>query len=476
MIRTKVVATVGPACDSDIVLGRMIDAGVNVFRLNFSHGTIEGHGAALGRIRRAAAERGAIVAVLGDLCGPKIRLGEIAGGRCTLVAGRPVTFQRAAMVGTPERLSSSYPALVDDVGVGDRILIDDGNVLLRVTEKRQDEVVALCEVGGVISDRKGINLPDSAVSSPSLTDKDRRDLEWIVGNGLDYVALSFVRRADDLAELRAAISRCDPASPARVVSKIEKPQAVEHIGEIIEASDVVLVARGDLGVEMDVSRVPIIQKELAVACRQAGKPVIVATQMLQSMVDSPVPTRAEVSDVANAILDDADAVMLSAETSVGQYPVQAVQMMRRIAGQTEAFTKRFGQPWSAAPARKPPLARSVIHGASVVAEELNAPLVVVWTLGSDAARLLSRHRLAAPIVALTPNETACRQMSLLYGVVPVCQPEMDTPQMMLRNLDRLVTSRQLAAPGDQVVVVFDMRPEVPGETDAIVVHTVAGGA
>lgn len=476
MTRTKIVATVGPASDSKEVLGKLIAAGVNVFRLNFSHGTRESQASALANIRSAATERGAVVAVLGDLCGPKIRLGAISGGKCTLAAGSRVVFRRETVVGTAEQLSSSYAALVDDVKVGDRILIDDGNVMLRAVEKGADRLVAVCEVGGVISDRKGINLPDSHVSAPSLTDKDREDLEWIVRNGLDYVALSFVRSPEDLGLLRDAIAGLDPKSEILVVSKVEKPQAVERMREVVEASDVVLVARGDLGVEMDLSRVPMIQKELAVECRRAGKPMIIATQMLQSMVDSPVPTRAEVSDVANAILDDADAVMLSAETSVGKYPVQAVEMMHRIAAHTESFTSRFGHPWSATPARETPVANAVIHGASVVASELKVAAVVAWSLNGDAARLLSRHRLDAPIVALTPCQSACRQMALLYGVQPICLPEMQHPESMLGQVDSALARTELVKGGEQVVIVSDMRPEVPGETDALLVHTVGQSA
>lgn len=472
MIRTKVVATIGPASDSPEVLGRLVEAGVNVFRLNFSHGTRQSHADALQRIRDAAAQRGAIVAVMGDLGGAKIRLGRIAGGECMLVTSSRVVIQRADILGTPERLSTNYPAIVDDVAVGDRVLIDDGNVLLRVAEKHPDHVVTTCEVGGVVSDRKGINLPDSPLSLPSLTDKDRDDLAWAVSSEIDYIALSFVRTAEDLRELRSAIAKLNPESPVQIVSKIEKPQAVERMNEVIEASDVVLVARGDLGVEMDVSRVPIIQKELAVECRRAGKPVIIATQMLQSMVDSPVPTRAEVSDVANAILDDADAVMLSAETSIGRYPVRAVEMMRRIASQTEAFTSRFGRPFSATPTREKPVAKAVIHGASVVAQEIEASLVVAWTREGEAARLLSRHRLNASIVALTPCAAACRQMALLYGVLPVCVPD-GSPERMMQNLDALLVRQGLATTGDQIVVVSDARPEIPGETDALFVHTVA---
>lgn len=464
------VATVGPACDAEATLGAMMEAGINVFRLNFSHGTHESHGAALERIRRLAAKRGTPVAVMADLCGPKIRLGRMAGGPCRLEAGREVVFQRAPIEGTAERLSSTYPALVDDVNIGHRILIDDGNVALRVTARRTDEFTAVCEIGGTVSDHKGINLPDSTVSAPTLTDKDRQDLEWILKHDLDYVALSFVRQPEDLRELREILDR--GGSRALIVAKIEKPQAIARLEEVIEETDVVLVARGDLGVEMDIARVPVIQKEIAVLARRAGRPVIIATQMLQSMVESPVPTRAEVSDVANAILDDADAVMLSAETSIGRHPLAAVRLIGRIAAETEAFERRLGINAAANRTGRLEVARAIIHGASLVADELKPKVVVVWTVNGDAARLLSRHRLEPPIVAVTSDQTVCRQMALLYGVLPIHRPEADNPARMMAEMDRILIERKLAACGDQVMVVSDMRPDVAGETDSLFIHVV----
>ncbi|MBP7933891.1 MAG: pyruvate kinase [Phycisphaerae bacterium] len=474
MIRTKLIATVGPACDNDAVLGQMIDAGVNVFRLNFSHGTLDAHAASLGRIRRLAIHRGAMIAVLGDLCGPKIRLGKIAAGKCELVVGQEVTFQRAEIEGTPQRLWSGYASLIDDVQEGHRVLIDDGNVRLRAIGKQKDELVCRCEVGGMISDRKGINLPDSKVSAPALTEKDRGDLDWAVAHDLDWVALSFVRQPEDLRQLRAILKQ--RRSGLRIMAKLEKPEALEHVDEIIALSDGVMVARGDLGVEMDLARVPVIQKEIALHGQHDGKPVVIATQMLQSMVASPVPTRAEVSDVANAILDRGDAVMLSAETSVGQFPVEAVRMMGRIAEQTESFGQRRGQELGINLTTSLPVATAIVRGTAVVAREMKPPLVALWTPSGETATLLSKHRLEAPIVALSPDERVCRQMALLYGVIPIHMDLCQGFRAMLSQLDEVLLQRGLAAKRDRIVVVADTRPDVADEIDAVFIHLVCSTA
>lgn len=474
MTRTKLVATVGPACGDPAILGAMIDSGVNVFRLNFSHGTLDTHQEMLQRIRSEAKRRQAMVAVMGDLCGPKIRLNRIDGGKCELVKGAAVVFRRGDTLGTAQTLTSSYPALLDDVQVGHRLLIDDGNVQLRARSKTADELICEVEVPGTVSDRKGINLPDSDVSSPALTAKDRGDLEWAIANDLDFVALSFVRRPEDLMELREIVQRNN--SPIHLVSKIERPEAVTALRPIIDQSDVVLVARGDLGVEMDVSRVPLIQKEICLLCRRSRKPVIVATQMLQSMVEAPVPTRAEVSDVANAILDHADAVMLSAETSVGKYPLAAVQMIRRIAEQTETFHDHFRHDLGADSQTQPCLDMAVADGAAVVGERLQTRLIAVWTGKEDAARLLSKHRVNQPILAITDDERVCRRMAMLYGVIAVCQPAEARLNRIPATLDRILVEKKLAAAGDRIVVTVDTRPDLPGETDALFIHVVGSAA
>jgi len=470
MVKTKLIATVGPACDSEPLLGEMIDAGVNVFRLNFSHGTLEGHEATLARIRGMAANRNAVIGVMGDLCGPKIRLGHVAGGKCELEAGQEVIFQRAETEGTPQRLWSSYLELIDDVDEGERVLIDDGSVWLRVLSKSSDELRCQCEVGGVVSDRKGINLPDSKVSAPAITEKDRVDLDWAIRHRLDFLALSFVRKPADIQQLRDILDHHE--SSIRIIAKIEKPEALSHLDEIIALSDGIMVARGDLGVEMELSRVPVVQKEIALHCQRAGKPVIIATQMLQSMVNSLIPTRAEVSDVANAILDRADAVMLSAETAVGQYPTQAVSQMRQVAVHAEAFDARFGETLGANQSTHVPVVSAVVHGASVTARDLKPPLVAVWTRQGKTAILLSKHRLDVPILALAPSEQVCRQLSLVYGVIPVHMRHADEFLEMLGDLDRLLLEKALAARDDKVIVVADTRPDVPGETDALFIHVV----
>jgi len=317
-------------------------------------------------------------------------------------------------------------------------------------------------------------LPDSSVSSPVLTPKDLTDLEWAIENDLDYVALSFVRHPEDIAELGSILEQHN--SNLRIISKIEKPQVLHHIEDIISQSDVVLVARGDLGVEMNISRVPIVQKEITLQCQRAGKPVIIATQMLQSMVNSPVPTRAEVSDVANAILDRADAVMLSSETSIGKYPLEAIQTIQKVAMETETFCTRYSDELGTDRIPRLRVATAIVHGASLVAGDLKVRLVVVWTESGDTARLLSKHRIDQPIVALTADETVCRQMAMLYGVLPIQMDQAPELDQMLSDLDSVLVEHNLADINDQIVVVADSRPDLPGETDAMFIHQVGSTA
>lgn len=470
-IKTKLVATVGPASDNEEVLSKLIDNGVNVFRLNFSHGTLQTHATALQRIRRIAGEKNAIVAVMGDLGGPKIRVGQVIGDKVELRPDQTVRFSRGPVEGNAELLSSNYPALIDDVQPGERLLIDDGNILLRADYKQDDFLVCKCEVGGTVSSHKGINLPDTDISAPALTEKDRRDLAWSIDNELDFVALSFVRKPSDLEELRNILEK--QYSKIQIVSKIEKPEALQQIEKLIELSDVVLVARGDLGVEMDVARVPLIQKEIALHCRRLGKPVIIATQMLQSMVNSQVATRAEVSDVANAILDYADAVMLSAETAIGKYPVSAVKTMRSIASRTESFKHRYYAEPEPNLQTSFPVATAMAHGGTQVATRLEAPLIAVWTVQGDAPRLLSKHRGKPPIIALAQDEKVCRQMSIFYGVIPDRLEQARDIEQMLQELDEVLLEKQWARQGDRIVVLGDIRPDIPGEIDMMLVHLVA---
>jgi len=474
MVKTKLIATVGPACRNPAILAEMISLGVDVFRFNFSHGTLQEHMETLRHIRRLAEEQRRPVATLGDLCGPKIRLGAIAGGECELIAGRTVAFVREPVKGTSERLWCSYPAFVDETQPGHRVLIDDGRVRLRAISKTGDALLCTCEVGGLVSDHKGINLPDTHITAPALTNKDLADLVWAIENRFDYIALSFVRDPKDIRDLRGRLEVQDPQM--RIIAKIEKPQAVEHIDAIIDLADGIMVARGDLGVEMDLARVPLVQKEITLRAQRAGKPVIIATQMLQSMIESPSPTRAEVSDAANAILDGADALMLSAESSIGKYPVKAVRQLRAVAEETESFGRRYDDQLGVNQASRMPVETAILHGASIITRELRPTLVAIWTDSGQTAVMLSKHRLPVPIVALTPSERCYRQLALSYGVVPILHQRTEGFVRMLADLDHVLIERQLARHGDRIIIADDAHPDVPGETDALYIHVVGHSA
>ncbi|HWL94524.1 MAG TPA: pyruvate kinase [Phycisphaerae bacterium] len=473
MIQTKIVATLGPATDSDEMIRALLDAGVNVFRLNFSHGKIEQHAASLARIRRVCETTGSLAAVLGDLCGPKIRLDNVENDAVLLVDGQLVDIVGGHVVGNAQRISTNRPELIGEVGVGHRILIDDGEIRLRLEGVDAHRLICRVEVGGTIRTRKGVNLPDSKLKMSAMTDKDRADLAWAIENKLDYVALSFVRSAADLRELLdlLPLAGCE----IRTVAKIETPAAIGHIDEIIETADVIMVARGDLGVEMDVAQVPMLQKRIVRKCQTAGKPVIVATQMLQSMVESPTPTRAEVSDVANAILDGGDAVMLSAETSVGAHAIEAVRMMVRIARETEADMRSRNELARVDATRTlRRITTAVAHGASLLTRELDAHLVAVWTDTGNTARLLSKTRLNVPVLGLSPDAHVCRRMSMYYGIIPTLATRHERILQMLKEVDDLLIRRQLAKPGDLIVVIAGTRLEQEGATNALLMHLVGG--
>ncbi len=421
MIRTKIVATMGPACGTVELLYRLFEAGADVCRLNFSHGTLEQHLLMLRNIREAAARFSHPIAILGDLGGPKIRLGEVADqdgtGGMPVQVGDELTIQRAATVGRERRVSSKYKNLVDDVQIGHRIYVEDGLMRFVCVDKNYNELRANCTVGGVLKTSMGINLPDTTVNVPSITDRDWECADWAIENDLDYLALSFVRKADDLNIHRQHL--VNRGSDIQLIAKIEKADAMAHIDGIIEASDGLMVARGDLGVEMDVAQVPIIQKDLIRRCQTAGKPVIVATQMLQSMIEQASPTRAEVSDVANAIFDGTDAVMLSGETSVGKFPIGAVLVMSHVAETTETYLAGLpDMPDRTMKLKTMALSSAVAKGVRQMASELKAKLIVIWSQTGATARIFSKSRFNVPIVALSSDHRALRRMALHYGVIP----------------------------------------------------------
>ncbi len=475
MIRTKIVATMGPACGDVDTLLRLFKAGATVCRLNFSHGSLDAHLLTLRLIREAAARFDQPVAVLGDLCGPKIRLGQVKDvggtGGMPIHVGDTLTVQREATVGQGGRVSSIYPAFVDEVQVGQRVLVEDGLLRFLCVEKRPDELVCSCTAGGVLKSSKGINLPDTALDVPSITDRDWECVDWAVEQRLDYLALSFVRTAADIRELRAYLT--DKVADIHLIAKVEKREAVDHIDAIIDASDGLMVARGDLGVEMDMAQVPIIQKDLVRRCQAAGKPVIVATQMLQSMIEASSPTRAEVSDVANAIFDGTDAVMLSGETSVGKFPVDAVHTMAHVAEVTEAYLVTAADTVAPPPMVKTSLpAGALARGALRIVQDLGAKLVVVWTQTGTTARVFSKHHFPVPIIAMSGDPRSLRRMALHYGVVP--QEMAASPDLvhLIAKVDEYVQARKLAEPNDRVVVIAGWSPGTPGTMNGIVIHTV----
>jgi pyruvate kinase len=476
MIRTKIVATMGPACGDVDTLLRLFEAGVDVCRLNFSHGALDGHLLTLRNIREAASRHDQPIAVLGDLGGPKIRLGQVkdsnATGGMSIGVGDTLIIQREPIMGESGRASSTYPALVDEVCVGHRVLIEDGLLRFVCTDKKPDELYCSCTAGGVLKSSKGINLPDTTVNVPSITERDWECVDWAIEQRLDYLALSFVRKAADIVELRDYLN--DKVSDIHLISKIEKAEAVDHIDEIIDASDGLMVARGDLGVEMDVAEVPIIQKDLIRRCQSAGKPVIVATQMLQSMVEHSSPTRAEVSDVSNAIFDGTDAVMLSGETSVGKFPVVTVHTMSHIADVTEKYLADAADYSNLAP----PMVKTTLpagalaRGTLRVVHDLKAKLVVIWTQTGTTARVFSKHHFPVPIIALSPDHRTLRRMALHYGIVP--QEMSATPDLtnLIARIDEFIVARRYAEPKDRVIIVAGWSPGTPGTMNGLVIHTV----
>lgn len=473
MIPTRIVATVGPASASQDVLGRMMDTGVHVLRLNLSHGRQSDHEKVIATARRAAAERGLHIALLADLCGPKVRTNDMDPQDSAIKTGDRCAIVRGIDRGTALRFGTNYAAFVDEVEVGHRVLIDDGTIQLRVLEQRSDRLSCECEIGGTIGSRKGLNVPDSNLSIGAITAKDEDDLKWAIGQGVDFVALSFVRRSDDVQALRRGIRRLGADTP--IVSKIETPQAIGDIDAILQASDAILVARGDLGVEMNVTQVPFLQKDIVWRCRRAGKPVIIATQMLHSMTERATPTRAEVSDVANAALEGADAVMLSGESATGAYPVESVAMMNRICKEAYAYAADGGQRRSdgvddrlRVGHESDPTSSAVARSAAMVAQDLQAKLVAVWCRSGRTARWISKYRIRRPLVALAAQERMCRRMALSYGLDPLLvSTDLMTGAAPWEELEATLAAKYGLEAGDVIVEVGDPRARERGSSIAI---------
>jgi pyruvate kinase len=463
--RTKIIATIGPASSSPSVIAKLIRAGMDAARLNFSHGDREDHRNRIRLIRQQAKKAGRHIAIIQDLQGPKLRVGDMQNDGVTLRRGETVTLTTRKVLGTSQLVSVSYPRLAKDLRAGDRVLFDDGRLEARVVRKGGDGVQCRVVRGGVLKSHKGINLPGARLSLPSLSTKDRQDLRFGIEQGVDYVALSFVRTAKDIEATRAFLERNGAAIP--VIAKIEKPEALDNLDGIIGAADGIMVARGDLGVEMSPEQVPLLQKLIIRSCNEAEKPVITATQMLESMIGSPQPTRAEASDVANAILDGTDCVMLSGETAVGRYPVQAVEVMVRIARQAETSLDPL-----------PPdrhiggMDESVAHAACRAAAEQRARAIVTFTQSGGTALLVSKHRPAADIIAPTPFERVARKAALYWGVIPVILKAKRTTDDMIRSVEAIMLEKDLAGKRDVIVITAGVPIGVAGSTNMMKLHRV----
>ncbi|PZE84243.1 pyruvate kinase [Curtobacterium sp. MCBD17_032] len=467
MRRAKIVSTLGPATSDYEVVKQIIQAGVDVARLNLSHGDYSVHEANYENVRRAAEELGKPVAILVDLQGPKIRLAKFADGPHELAVGDVFTITTEDVPGSKEICGTTFKGLPQDVKPGDPLLIDDGRVRLRVLDTDGVRVRTEVVVAGTVSNNKGINLPGVAVNVPALSEKDEADLRWGIRMGADLIALSFVRNAKDVERAHEIMDEEGKRLP--VIAKVEKPQAVDALEEIIDAFDSIMVARGDLGVELPLEAVPIVQKRAVELSRRMAKPVIVATQMLESMISSPIPTRAETSDVANAVLDGADAVMLSGETSVGEYPVETVRTMARIVESTEDHGLERIAPLGTKPRT---LGGAITLAAVEIAEFTEASYLCVFTESGDSARRMSRLRHGLPIIAFTPNEATRRRLAMTWGVRSYLVDRKTHTDELFSQVDDVLIGNGLAVPGDRVIVTAGSPPGLEGSTNDLRVHRV----
>jgi pyruvate kinase len=460
-----IVCTLGPAVDDAEMIRLLVESGMDVARLNMSHGNHDDHRRRYDLVRQASDSTGHGVGIIADLQGPKIRLETFAAGKVKLAVGDEFVITTRDVEGDASICGTTYKGLPGDVGEGDPILVDDGKLRLRVVKVEDDDVTTRVEVGGKVSDHKGLNLPGVAVSVPALSEKDIDDLRWAVRTSVDFVALSFVRSAADAEDVRRIMR--EEGSILPVIAKIEKPQAIDNLDDVIEAFDAFMVARGDLGVECPLEDVPFLQKRVIDKARRNAKPVIVATQMLESMIDNPRPTRAEASDVANAVLDGADAVMLSGETSVGEYPIETVETMARIIASTEdhELAKMAAIDWQ-------PLTRGgvIAKAAAEVADRIDAKYLVAFTQSGDSARRLARYRGRVPVLAFTPEAKVRSQLSMTWGVETFLTNPVEHTDEMVRQVDEALLEIGRVEQGDQVVIIAGSPPGIPGSTNALRIH------
>jgi pyruvate kinase len=474
MRRAKIVCTIGPAVESVEKIAQLVDAGMNMARLNLSHGDYVEHQSRLDMVRAAAKKSNKPIAILVDLQGPKIRLARFADGPHELSRGDIFTITTDDVDGTKEKVGTTYKGLPGDCKPGDYILIDDGKVTVQVVEVKGNDVVTKVIQPGMVSNNKGLNLPGVAVSVPAMSEKDISDLRWGLKAGADFIALSFVRNAADIKDVHKIMDEEGIRIP--VIAKIEKPQAVDNLQEIVDAFDGIMVARGDLGVELPIEEVPMVQKRCVTLARESAKPVIVATQMLDSMISNSRPTRAEATDCANAVLDGADALMLSGETSVGDFPIETVQTMARIIEHTETVALDQIPPLKHSPATK---GGAITKAATEVGSIVGAKFLVAFTQSGDSARRMSRLRSPIPMLAMTPDVGTYNRMALSWGVEPMLTPVVNHTDEMVMQVDTLLIESKRVNIGDLVLIVAGSPPGIPGSINAMRVHKIGdavGGA
>ena len=467
--KTKIIATIGPASNNKGILKKMIQAGVNVVRLNFSHGTYEQHGDVINMIRSLSRELNQPVGILLDLQGPKVRTGKLKKGEAvSLEKNAIIKITSQKVSGSSEIVGTTYKNLPNDVQAGDKILIDDGLIELKVLESTEDTVTCKVRIGGLLKENKGINLPGVQVSAPSLTAKDKKDLRFGIQNNVDYVALSFIRQAEDLRDIKGIIKKMGSDIP--VVAKIEKPEAVDNIDEILTVTDAVMVARGDLGVEMQYEKVPTIQKMIIQKAIAANKPVITATQMLESMHQNPIPTRAEASDVFNAIMDGTDAVMLSGETASGRYPVEAVKMMSKIA--TQAESSQFLN-YNLVHAKDPDnsVTQAVAQSAVYMVRDVGAKAIIAFSVSGATSKYISKHRPSRRVYAFTPSINVYNRLALVWGLAPTLISKNQDTKKLMGAAENLLVSKGVIKPGDLVVIITGLALKT-GSTNMIKIHRV----
>ena len=469
---SKIVCTIGPASRSPRIIERLLHAGMDVARLNFSHSSHADHAQSIALLRAAAIKQQKPIAVLADLQGPKIRTGPLAGGSPVLLrSGQRFVITTARVLGDSTRVSTIFRPLPREVHRGDRILLSDGLIELHVEQVRGQEIITEVINGGALGEHKGINLPGIQLRVPALTQKDRADLVFALKHGVNYIAVSFVRRPEDVVLAKSLIRRAGKDTP--VIAKLEKPEAIENLDAILRVADGVMVARGDLGVEMNPERVPVVQKMIIARARQVRRPVITATQMLESMTENPRPTRAEASDVANAIFDGSDAVMLSAETASGKYPVESVSMMARIIEEAEASITEFPRP---APQEKLKVAETVAELVCHASRELHMKLIAVFTHSGFTARLVSRYRPLVPIVSFSPEAETRRRMALIWGVYPRTIPNVRKVDGLAEVAEKRLLEERLVRKGDVIGIVAGTPMGIRGTTNFMKFHVIGGQA